>query len=196
MRTTRSLFCVHVDRTTCRSSRSRSNSSTNARVTRIPDEAFAFQMKDNLLGRLVGSEFSRIDGDVRISRFFVGIGNAGKLLDNACPGFGVETFAIAFFANFNRSGQMHHDESTQRRNHVADLLPHGIVGSNGSTDGDTTVLGDLGSDVSDAADVEIAMFARKTKLGRQMLPDKVAIKKRNWPAPDFEEFDQQDVGNG
>ena len=28
---------------------------TNARITRIPDEAFAFQMKDNLLGRFIGS---------------------------------------------------------------------------------------------------------------------------------------------
>ena len=59
-------------------------------------------MKNNLLSRLVGSEFSRIDGDVRIGWFFVGIGDTGKLLDNAGPGFGVETFAIAFFANFNR----------------------------------------------------------------------------------------------
>src|SRR5437588_4251341 len=78
MRTTRSLFSVHVERTTCRSSRSRSNSSTDARITRIPDEAFAFQMKNNLLSRLVGSEFSRIDGDVRIGWFFVGIGDTDR----------------------------------------------------------------------------------------------------------------------
>jgi len=90
---------------------------------------------------------------------------------------------------------MHHDESTQRPNHGADLLPHGVVWSDGSTDGNATVLGDLGSDVPNAADVEIAMFARKTKLGREMLADKIAVKKRNRPAPDFEKFDQQDVGN-
>src|SRR5436305_15139012 len=102
MRTTRSPFCVHVERTTCRSSRSRSNSSTDARISRIPDEAFAFQMKNNLLSRFVGSEFSRIDGDVRICWFFVGIGYTGKLLDNAVPGFVVETFEIAYFAYFNR----------------------------------------------------------------------------------------------
>src|SRR2546423_4010334 len=195
MRTTRSLFCVHVERTTCRSSRSRSNSSTDARITRIPDEAFAFQMKNNLLSRLVGSEFSRIDGDVRIGWFFVGIGDTGKLLDNAGPGFRVATFAIALFANFNRGRELHHDESTQRRNHGADLLPHGVVWSDGSTDGNATVFGDLGSDVPDASDVEVTMFARKTKLGRQMLTNEIAVKKRNWPAPDFEKFDQQDVGN-
>src|SRR5438094_9201318 len=116
-------------------------------------------MKDDFLGCLVGSEFSRIDADVRISRSFVGVRNTGKLLDNAGPGFGIETFAVVLFANFNRSGEMHHDESAQRRNHGADLLPHGIVWSNGSTDGDTTVLGDLRSDVSDASNVEVAMFA-------------------------------------
>ena len=55
-------------------------------------------MKDNLLGRLIGSEFSRVNGDVRIGRFFVGIRDAGKLFDNARSRFGVETFAIAFFA--------------------------------------------------------------------------------------------------
>src|SRR5882724_1909735 len=117
MRTTRSLFCVRVERTTCRSSRSRSNSSTDARITRIPDEPFAFQMKNNLLSRLVGSQPSGIDGDVRISRFFVRVGDASKLLDNTGAGFGVETFAIAVFANFYRSGEMHHDKPTQRRDH-------------------------------------------------------------------------------
>ena len=91
---------------------------------------------------------------------------------------------------------MHHDESTQRCNHAAHLFPHGIVGSDGSTDGNATVLGDLGSDVPDASDVEIAMFAGKTELGREMLADQIAVKKRNRPAPDFEELDQQDVGNG
>src|SRR5207248_5434740 len=57
-------------------------------------------------------------------------------------------------------------------------------------------LGDLGSDVSDASNVEVAMFAGKTKLGGQMLSDKIAVKKRNGSAPDFVEIDQQDVGNG
>src|SRR5205807_5212209 len=53
------------------SSRACLKSLTDARVTRIPDEAFAFQMKDNFLGRLVRSELGRIDGYVRIGRFFV-----------------------------------------------------------------------------------------------------------------------------
>jgi len=91
---------------------------------------------------------------------------------------------------------MHHDKSAQRRNHGAHLFPHSIVRGDGSTDGNATVLGDLRSDVPDASDVEVAMFARKTKLGREMLADQIAVKKRNWPAPDFEKFDQQDVGDG
>src|SRR5437899_8244590 len=91
---------------------------------------------------------------------------------------------------------MDHDKPAQRRNHGADLFPRGVVRSNGRTDGNSPVLGDLGSDVSDASNVEVAMFTGKTKLGGQMLPDKIAIKKCNWPAPDFVEFDQQNVGNG
>src|SRR5438477_1067840 len=166
------------------SSRAGLKSLTDARVTRIPDEAFAFQMKDNFLGCLVGGEFSRVDGDVRVGWFFVWIRNTSKLLDNTGPGFGVETFAIAFFANFNRRREMHHDESTQRPNHGADLLPHGVIWSDGSTDGNATVFGDLGSDVPDASDVEVAMCAGKTKLGRQMLTNEIAVKKRNRPAPD------------
>src|SRR5438552_16998839 len=91
---------------------------------------------------------------------------------------------------------MHHDKPAQRRNHRADLFPRGIVRSDGRTDGDPTVLGDLGSDVSDASNDEVAMFAGKTKLGGQMLPDKIAVKKRNGSAPEFGELDQQDIGNG
>src|SRR5437868_13205334 len=181
---------------TCRSRRSRSNFSTDARICRIPDEAFTFQMKDDLLCRLVRGKSGGIDGDVRISWFFVGIRDTGKLLDNTGPGFGVETFAIAFFANFNRSGEMHHDESAQRRNHAADFFPHGIVRSDGRTDGDALIFGDLGSDVSNASDVKVAMFAGKTEFGRQMLTNEIAVKKRDRPAPDFEELNQQDIGNG
>src|SRR5205823_13177333 len=91
---------------------------------------------------------------------------------------------------------MHHDESTQRCNHAAHLFPHGIVGSDGSTDGNATVLGDLGSDVPDASDVEVAMFAGKTKLGGQMLADKIAVKKRHRSAANFEELDHENVRNG
>src|SRR5205807_5882987 len=76
------------------SSRAGLKSLTDARVTRIPDEAFAFQMKDNFLGRLVRSELGRIDGYVRIGRVFVGIRDAGKLLDNAGASFGVEVYGV------------------------------------------------------------------------------------------------------
>src|SRR5882724_2353446 len=168
---------------------------TETRGGRIPDEPFAFQMKDNLLRRLLGSALRRIDSYVCIGRFFVRIRDTGKLLDNTRPGFGVETFAVALFTNFNRRGEMHHDKSTERRNHGAHLFPRGIVRSDGSTDGNSPVLGDLGSDVADAPDVEIAMFARKTKLGRQVLADQIPVKKCDRSAPDFVELDQQDVGN-
>src|SRR5207253_4579097 len=66
----------------------------------------------------------------------------------------------------------------------------------GSTDRYPAVLGDLGRDVSDTADVKVAMFAGETKLGRQMLADMIAVKKRNRPAANFEELDHENVRNG
>src|SRR3982751_6127071 len=153
-------------------------------------------MQDNLLGGFVGSKLSRINGDVCIGRFFVRIGNAGELLNDTRARFGVETFPVPTFANFNRSGKMHHDKSTQRRDHRAYFFSRRIVRGNWSADRDPTIFRNLRSDISDATDVEIAMFARKTKLGRQMLAHKIAVKKRNWPAANLEELDDEDIRDG
>src|SRR2546421_8484318 len=91
---------------------------------------------------------------------------------------------------------MHHDKPAQRRNHGADLFSRGIVRSDGRTDGDSPVLGDFRSDVSDASNVKVAMFAGKSKLGGQMLADKIAVKKRDRPAANLEELDHENIRNG
>src|SRR5262249_57243898 len=75
---------------------------SNARNASVSDKAFAFQMKDNLLSCLIGSQVGRVYGDVGVSRFFVRIRDAGKLLNNTGARFGIKTFAVTLFANFHR----------------------------------------------------------------------------------------------
>src|SRR5205814_3807950 len=99
-------------------------------------------MKDNLLGCLIGSWFGRVYGDVGVSRFFVRIRDAGKLLNNTGARFSVKTFAVALFANFHRGGEMHHDKPAQRRDHAPHFFPGCVVWSNWSADRYPAVLGD------------------------------------------------------
>jgi hypothetical protein len=53
---------------------------------------------------------------------------------------------------------MDKDEAADRFDHGADVFANGIVGRDWGADGDATVLRDLGSDIADAANVNVAMF--------------------------------------
>ena len=78
----------------------------------------------------------------------------------------------------------------------ADVFAGGVVGRDRGADGDAAVLRDLGGDVADAADVDVAVFLREAELGGQMFPDEVAVEHRDRAAADFEELGHEHIGDG
>ena len=71
-----------------------------------------------------------------------------------------------------------------------------VVRSDRGADGDAAVLRDLGGDVADAADVDVAVFLGETELGGEVLPHEVAVEHGDRAAADFEEFGHEHVGDG
>src|SRR5579864_2953788 len=78
------------------------------------DEAFALEMKNNLLRRFARRQLARINGDFGILRSLIRIGDSRELLQNARACLGIKSLAVALLAHFHRSRNVHQDESTMR----------------------------------------------------------------------------------
>src|SRR6266436_7546033 len=152
-------------------------------------------MQDDFLRSLFGCELGRIDHYFRIARLLIGIRNSRKFLDNSSPRLGVETLAVAFFAYLHGGREMHHNKSTNWLDHGAHMFASGIIRRDWSANCNAAIFGDLGSDVSDAVNIEVSMFLGKAKFRRKMLANQIAIQKRYWPAAHFEKFGDENAGN-
>src|SRR5580692_7389457 len=144
-----------------------------------PDKAFALQMQNDLLRSFFGAQFSRVDYNVSILWFFVGIRNAGKLLQNAGAGFRVKTFPVALFTGLDRGCDMYQDETTNRFDHSTHRFAGRVVRSDRGADRDPAVLGNLRSDITNTPDVNVAMFLREAEFGRKMLAHQISVQQRD-----------------
>src|SRR5438093_13134278 len=123
-------------------------------------------MQDDFLRSLFGCELGGIDHHFSISRLLVGVRNAGEFLDNSSPGLCVETLAIAAFAHVNRRGEVHHNKFAKWLDHGAHMFASGVIRRDRSTNCNAAIFGDLGSDISDAVNVEVSVFLAKAKFVR------------------------------
>jgi len=131
-----------------------------------------------------------------VGRLLVGIADAGEFLQDAGARLGVETFAVTAFAHVHRSGEVDENETADGFDEGTDIFAGCVVGRDRGADGDAAVLGNLGGDVADAADVDVAVLLGKAELAREMLPDEVAVEHGDGAAADFEELGHEDVGDG
>jgi hypothetical protein len=142
-------------------------------------------MQNDFLGGFFWRQFARVDRDFCICWRFVRIGDAREFFQNSGARLGVQAFAIALLADIHRSGDMHEDETAMRFDHLPHMLASRIIRRDRRADGDATVLGDFRSNVSDAADVQIAMLFRESEFGRKILTNQVAIEQCYRTAADF-----------
>lgn len=61
------------------------------------------QIEQDLLGSFDGGDLTGVDDQIGVGWRDVGIGNTGNSLDFTGPGFGVEAFTVALFADFDGS---------------------------------------------------------------------------------------------
>src|SRR5579872_3345331 len=132
-------------------------------------------MQNNFLSCFFGTKFSGINHNVSILRLFIGVRNAGKFFEDTSASFGVKTLAIALLASLHWSCDMHQDEAADGFDHAAYRFSRRVIGSNRSADRDAAVFGNFRRDISDPADVDIAMLLREAQFGGEMLAHQVAI---------------------
>src|SRR5215469_5789410 len=128
------------------------------------DEAFAFQVQNNFLGRLLGRQLASVNCHFRIRRNLVRIRDPREFLQDASAGLGIQAFAVTLLANLHRSRDVNQNEASVRFDQLAHVFTRRIVGSNRSADGDAAILRNLRSDISDAPDVDVAMLFRESEF--------------------------------
>ena len=158
--------------------------------------AFLQQVQVNILYRLHGAVMCRIDPELRILRYFIGIADAGELRDLAAPRLGVQALAVAGLAYLQRGGHVDLDEGTLLLDHLAHGAAGAVVGSDGGADGDAAVLGDLAGDEADTADVEVAVCLGETQFAGQVLAHDVAVQQGHGPAAGLHQLGVDDLGEG
>ena len=115
--------------------------------------------------RLGHRRVSRVDGQLRVRRRLVGIGDARQVRELPGPSLRVEAFPIACLAGLERRGHVHEEKAAQRLDHAPHLSAGLIVGRYGRADGDPSVADDFRGDPPDAQHVQVAVFAREAELG-------------------------------
>src|SRR6185437_16359715 len=127
-------------------------------------KALLFQMQNYFLSCFFRAQLRGIDHDLGIRRRFVRVGDTSELLYDSRAGLGIQTLAITLFTGFDRSGNVHQDEPSVGFNHLSYLATHRVVWSNGSANRNATVFRDLRRNVTNAANVDIAMLFGKSEL--------------------------------
>src|ERR1700693_958225 len=79
-----------------------------------PDEAFSLQVQDDFLGGFFGRQVGGVDRDFGVRRSFVRIGDPREFLQNARACLGIKPLSVALFADLNRRGNVHQDETPER----------------------------------------------------------------------------------
>src|SRR5260370_2937940 len=131
-----------------------------------------------------------------MDRRIVRIGDGGEFLDDAGTSLGVQALAVALFADFDRGGSVTHNKPAERFNHLPHRFASRLIRSDRGADRDAAILGDLGSNVANPADIDVAMLLGESEFARQVLAHQVAIEQSDGTSAHLEELRYQGIGAG
>ena len=126
---------------------------------------------------------------------FVRVGDAGEFLQNAGPRLGIKPLAVALLADFDRGGNVHQNESAVRLDQLANVLSRRVIGCDGRANRDPAILRDFRRDISNAANVNVAMLFRESQFRGKMLAHQVAVEQSHRTSAHFQELGHQHVRN-
>ena len=135
---------------------------------------FLCQRCRDAIDAIVDGELLGGQGDFRRRRRFIRRRDAGEISQFPRPGFGVQAFGVALFANLQRRAHVNFREPS-RRHAVANAVPIGAERGNKSNDDQQSGIGHDTGDFADAADIFRPVIRRKTKVGAQAAANDVAI---------------------
>src|SRR3989344_5001020 len=149
---------------------------------------FTQQIQKDLLRRFHGVHGGGVYAQFGVLRGFVGVADAGEFRYQSFTRLGVETLAVAGFADFERGGDVDSDEGAVRFDQLAHRAAGAVVGGDRGADGDAAVFGDFAGNKSDAVDVEIAVLFRESHFNRKIVAYDAAGEQRNRAAAVLDEF--------
>src|SRR5258705_6087041 len=135
-------------------------------------------------GRAIGDLLAlRVDHELRGRRLLVGVRHAGELGDLPAQRPAVQPLGVAADALVERSFHIHLDERTDL---LAHLVPDGAIGRDRGRDHRNAVSREQLRDVTDAADVGVAVVAREAQTLGEILGRLVTVEhfdRETAPAP-------------
>src|SRR5450631_431582 len=91
---------------------------------------------------------------------------------------------------------MHQNKPAERFNHLPHRFASCLIRSDRGAYRDAAVLGDLRGDITNAADVDVAMLFRESEFARQMLAHQIAIEQSDWTSAHLQKLRDQSIRNG
>src|SRR5580658_2568129 len=159
------------------------------------DEAFALEVQKDGLRRFLGAQLGSVNHHFGVAWRLVRIRDAGEFLDNAGASFGVKAFPVALFTDFDRGSRVHQYKPAERFNHLPYRGARRLVRSDRSADRDAAVFCDLGTNIADAPDVDVAMLLGESEFARQVFAHQIAIEQSDGTSAELQKFRDQRVGD-
>src|SRR5207237_5489549 len=91
------------------------------------NESLALQMQNDLLGGFFGRQIRGVDDYLGIFWLLIRIRNTSELIHNAGTSLSVMTFAIALLTGFERSRELHLNESSNQFEHTEYLFTNCVI---------------------------------------------------------------------
>src|SRR5581483_9075801 len=136
------------------------------------DVAARFEEGHDLLEALLDALLLRVDDDFGVQRFFVGVGDAGEVLDLAAEGLLIEALDVAPLQLLDAALGVDLDEVADES---AVLVADIAVGRDRGRDDGDAVAGEEVGDEADAEDVGVAVLLAEAEAFAEVGADDVAV---------------------
>ena len=125
--------------------------------------------------KALSQALNKLKPGAEIQFIIQGNGYAGEFFYDARPGLGVKPLPIPPLTKLDRRRHIDFDKASSGLDSLPNHSPRRAIRRDGRTDGDTAVLGDLGSDIADTADVQSAVLFAKAEFRGQVFTNYITV---------------------
>ena len=159
--------------------------------------ALLLEVKNNLVDGLADRDLAGIDDNVSVVGGLIRVIDTGQTLQLTSSGLPVQSLGVTSLANVDGGGDVDQDEPTARSlDDPLGVLAGLLIGGDGTNDGNTTRLSDVGSNVSDTLDRGVSVLLGVTEVGGKVPPELITIKGGDGTATVLQESDGQSGSDG
>lgn len=136
-----------------------------------------------------------VDNQVGLGGSLIGVIDTREALDLAGTSLLVDALAVRLLAVLEGSSDVDEEEGARLLDEVTGLLAGSLKGGDGGSNDSSAGLGKLGSDKSNAGDVDVAVLLAEAKLRGELVSHSLAQQHRHGSATALVERDLESAGN-